>query len=349
MDSLYLQFQTVAVAILMAETFNLNRLSHEIQRAEAAEAVVAVQRQTIRRLSMTTITDDAHTGGDEIPDAPMFNGTRQNLRGFIAQLRLKLNSSPRRFPTPALHMTYTINRLEGTALAQALPHVTATGVNLPDFEGIVSILETAFAGPDAAATAGQKLTTLRQGNEEFSVFFAEFQSYIAELNWDERAKLDTLRKALSIELHMELIGQDQPDNFNDFAAMCQSLDSRLCALKALKKSHNFGCFSTNQTYRPPAATSSSVPIALPTIPLTAPLNNLVSGLMDLSAARRTLSAEERANRMATGACLYCSQMGHIAQVCPNKGPGLHAAVTSMTPIAKPVAPQETGNGETMSR
>ena len=117
----------------------------------------------------------------------MLNGNRENLRGFIAQLRLKLDSSPHRFPTPALRMAYTINRLEGTAPAQALSHVTATGVNLPDFESIVIILENAFADPDAAATARPKLATLRQGNQEFSVFFAEFQHYIAELNWDERA------------------------------------------------------------------------------------------------------------------------------------------------------------------
>ena len=168
--------------MLTANTINLNRQTHEIQRTEAAEAVIAEQRQIIRRLSMTPITDDTSTGGDKIPDAPMFNGNRENLRGFVAQLRLKLNSSPRRFPTPALRMAYTINRLEVTALAQALPHVTATGVNLPDFEAIVTILENAFADPDAAATACQKLATLWQGNRKFSVFFAEFQHYIAELN-----------------------------------------------------------------------------------------------------------------------------------------------------------------------
>ena len=124
--------------------------------------------------------------------------------------------------------------------------------------------------------------------------------------------------------------------------MCQRLDSRLRALEALKKSRNFGRFSTNQTYRPPAATSSSVPVASPTIPPPAPFNNLAPRPMDMSATRRTLSPEERVNRMATGAWLYCGQMGHIARGCPNKRPGFRTAATTMSPFVEPAPAQESG-------
>jgi len=53
--------------------------------------------------------------GDKIPDPPKFSGTRDELDGFLAQLRLKLYSDESRFPTPSLRMAYTFNRLEGHA------------------------------------------------------------------------------------------------------------------------------------------------------------------------------------------------------------------------------------------
>ena len=41
--------------------------------------------------------------------------------------------------------------------------------------------------------------------------------------------------------------------------------------------------------------------------------------MDLSAARRQLSPEERQKRIDEGRCLYCGGFYHRARDCPNKG------------------------------
>jgi len=53
----------------------------------------------------------------KIPDPPVFDGNREKIEGFIAQLWLKLFSDPILFPTPALRMVYAFNRLEGRAQA----------------------------------------------------------------------------------------------------------------------------------------------------------------------------------------------------------------------------------------
>jgi len=45
----------------------------------------------------------------KIPDPHVFDGNREKIEGFIAQLRLKLFSDPTLFLTPALRMAYAFN------------------------------------------------------------------------------------------------------------------------------------------------------------------------------------------------------------------------------------------------
>jgi len=47
---------------------------------------------------------------------------------------------------------------------------------------------------------------LKQGKKEFTNYFAEFQTLVSKLNWNERAKTDALKEGLSIELRRQLIG-----------------------------------------------------------------------------------------------------------------------------------------------
>ena len=72
----------------------------------------------------------------KIPDPPVFDGNREKIEGFIAQLRLKLFSDPTLFPTPALRMAYAFNRLEGRAQAQILPYIQAGAIFTDDLSRI---------------------------------------------------------------------------------------------------------------------------------------------------------------------------------------------------------------------
>ena len=42
------------------------------------------------------------------------------------------------------------------------------------------------------------------------------------------------------------------------------------------------------------------------------------GPMDLSAARKTLSPEERGRHISGGLCFYCGGSGHLARTCPTR-------------------------------
>jgi len=90
-------------------------------------------------------------------------------------------------------MGYAFNRLGGHAQAQILPFVQNGKFLLQDSDDVIRILENAFADPDPAATARSKLHSLKQGKQEFTAYFAEFQMLVSKLSWDEGAKLDALK------------------------------------------------------------------------------------------------------------------------------------------------------------
>jgi len=121
----------------------------------------------------------------KIPNPPVFNGNREKIEGFIAQLRLKLFSDPTLFPTPALRMADAFNRLEGRAQAQILPYIQAGATfSLPDVDDIICVLNNAFGDPDPLATARSKPYQLKQGKNEFTNYFAEFQILVSKLDWN---------------------------------------------------------------------------------------------------------------------------------------------------------------------
>lgn len=210
-------------------------LAEETARANAAEAELSRQREIITRLLAAPAPNNP-ARSDKIPDPLMFDRTRDKLRPFITQLRLKLANSQGRFATEQAKMAYTINRLEGRALAQIQPFVNDEGViTLDNVATVIQTLQIAFGDPDRAATARHKLQSLRQGNKEFSVYFAEFQMLVAELNWDATATMDALRNGLSIDIIEKLIGLPQPSSYQEFVTTCQTLDSQIRAVEALRK------------------------------------------------------------------------------------------------------------------
>lgn len=290
-------------------------------RADDLEEQLAAARRAIDRLA--TLEGPPQSRADRVPDPPVFDGTRENLEGFVAQLRIKLFSDPSRYPTPALRMGYAFNRLGGRAQAQILPFVTNGTFRLNDLDDIIRILENAFGDPDPAATARSKLHSLKQGKKEFTGYFAEFQMLVSKLNWGDEAKLDALKEGVSIELRRHLLGRAQGLTFDQFVALCQQLDSEIRALQYYEGKHGAAQPRPNQN-QPRIQTSA--PLA------TNPPTTIGPEPMDLSASRGKISEEERATRLREGRCLYCGGVGHMARHCPNKNRNpFRAAAAQITP------------------
>lgn len=111
-----------------------------------------------------------------------------------------MNVNHDHYPTPQSRMTYVTNRLRGAPYAQVLPYIKKGICQLKDYEEILQILDRAFGDPNCVNNACNKLFCLRQANEEFGMFFAEFQCLALDGEMSEDVLPILLEQAINQEL-----------------------------------------------------------------------------------------------------------------------------------------------------
>jgi hypothetical protein len=261
--------------------------------------------------------------GSGQPKPEPFTGEREKLRSFLAQLRLQC--APIADVQDKLRRAVSL--LRGDALSQILPYIKDDRVELVDLAALIQILEDAFGNPNRKRDAEAHLARISQGEKDFSSYFAEFQRYSAEVDWNESAKLSALQRGLSPRLKQDLVSVvDEPTGFKEWVELCQKLDNRRRAFLADRaKSLPSGQQSQGRQPQGPVR---------PAAPVRAPAQSTAVGThpgpMDLSAAasKRKEKAEEMARRRREGLCLYCGGVGHFASKCPNKAQ-LRAAAAAL--------------------
>jgi len=136
--------------------------------------------------------------------------------------------------------------------AQILPYIQAGATfSLPDIEDIICVLNNALGDPGALATARSKLHQLKQGKKEFTNYFAEIQTFVSKLDWNEREKTDALKEGLSIELRHQLIRKSRDLTYDQLVALCQELDSEMRALQMTKGKQGYQQPRAHQLRNPP--------------------------------------------------------------------------------------------------
>jgi regulator of replication initiation timing len=266
-----------------------------------------------------------------IPDPEKFSGDRKDLKAFLSQVRLKLSGNASMFPTLDLRLAYIASLVKGPAYAHIEEHILDGFARIPDVNGLLEILSTAFGDPDEIGTAEREMRSLRQKNSDFATYYAEFCRLMTILKWDTRARRAALREGLSSELKDGLVFLDEKEDLAEFVTQLQGMDNRIRARAQ----------ETKGTKARSSTTSHQTTVSKPSYPIPTKPNEPYfrpggTVPMALDASRR-ISPEERERRMRQGLCLYCAGSGHFTRECPNRRlRPLRANAT--TPVMAPSAP-----------
>ena len=140
------------------------------------------------------------------PDPSLFGGDKAELRGWMTQLRIKLNINKDHYPTEQSKLAYALSRLKEKALEQMQPYLERDGnIALVDMNAFYTKLQLAFGDPDRKATAQRELRQLRQKNKEFYLYLSDYQRLVPDTGFDDEAKRSILLDGLSDELKSALI------------------------------------------------------------------------------------------------------------------------------------------------
>ena len=76
-----------------------------------------------------------------ISDPPKFSGKLEDLESFKNMVNIKLTRNAEQFPSDQHRLAYVYGRLEGNALAQVQPHITATEIMLRNVTALLEIFK----------------------------------------------------------------------------------------------------------------------------------------------------------------------------------------------------------------
>jgi hypothetical protein len=285
------------------------------------------------------------TKSERLPDPAVFDGTPDKLEGFLLELRGKMSMNADRFPLPQDKLWYAVTRVSGKAKDQVLPYCVGSSVNLTNLAAFEELMQNAFGDPDRRGTAQTTIQHLRQRNQDFSVYLAEFNRHIGYTQWNDEAKKSALLAGISDELRQHLITVDTTElDTNGLIRTLQNIDNRHRAAQLASRANTRPRVTTPQ---PRAFTTNTTPVT-PQLPrawgsafgthssaspspfstaqqvttTTAVAPAAGGDPMDLSVARPRgpLSLTEKTYRMQNNLCLYCGGEGHKAMACTVKPP-----------------------------
>ena len=254
------------------------------------------------------------------PDPSSFGGDKAELRGWMTQLRIKLNINKDHYPTEQSKLAYALSRLKERALEQLQPYLEKDGnIALVDMEAFYTKLQLAFGDPDRKATAQRELRQLRQKNKEFYLYLSDYQRLVPDTGFDDEAKRSILLDGLSDELKSALITVDLPPSLDDTIQVLQKIDNRFRSVQAsIRKPFSYGSSRSSSAPSTPTTKTSSTSTFSTPAPRPAITPSADTDAMDLSTSRRRgpITPAERSRRMNEGLCMYCGGSGHFANSCP---------------------------------
>ena len=293
------------------------RLTNEVRDLTTKNADLQLGLQNIAK-NMTS--PEAVEGKSLLADPGPFLGEEEDAvkrqkeyRSFVSLTYLKMEVDNHRFKSARHKIFYVASRIQGSAYTHIESFVNSTRTNdpsLPQFgkwEDIFNIvLNRIYDVGDRKAASEQEMATLKQGNMLFVEFYAKFTTLLADLKWNNEAKVSALKAKISYEIKDRLVSvlpKPDDDDFAKWSNLISSIAEGVEALNAEARrlpSKVTGRYTANPTTNRQQTAAE------------------VSDAMELDTMR--LSAAERAHRFQNNLCLYCGKPGHRKFNCPATKP-----------------------------
>lgn len=258
---------------------------------------------------------------ERFPDPEKFDGTRSKLPGFIIQMQMKLEINSDRFRNESAKVIYSISRLEGRALDQVVPLVSANpSAPFPSVTTFLQYLQSSFGDPNPKGTARRELMALKQGNGDFASYYSQFLRIMAHLDYNESAKIDALKDGLSDELKLCLTHYtDLPESTEAYGIKLMIIDNQIRGLKADQalRNNRSQFYQPNITPHPSHIPGGLAPMDLSAAQLTPCLRPKVEKRYAFVNGQRKISQAEKNWRRENHLCMYCAGSGHVTSNCPS--------------------------------
>jgi len=200
---------------------------------------------------------------------------------------------------------YVASRVSGPAYKNircwVTPVVEDKEGGFKSWQEIPEMLRRIYGVADKHATAEREMAILQQKNLPFIQFLAQFNALLADLSWDNCAKVSALKARINYELSEALvpvIHTPEHEDFDGWVKLLVKLAKNVEVHAQRKRSHFIHTANHRQNQLQDDYETTQTKTLEP---------------MQLDTIR--LHPAERARRFRSNLCMYCGQPGHFKSQC----------------------------------
>ncbi len=301
----------------------ISELTHQLQDLQAQ---LAIQGQ-----SPAPAPTPAPTPTCKLPKVATptpFSRSQDDLDRFKAECGLYMSMRHAEFPDEHSQVLFVLSYMKGGAAGpwatQRINTLLAPGAPSIAFDDFAQELDSMFADPNRQATARQKLTSLRQGNESVDKLIQQFELHGPVSRMGDVALVDHFEQALHPRLQESIYRLcPMPVTWAEWKHEASVLNNQWWRFQATQP-HTVAA-------KPSPFLSCPAPLFTPsaTAPAAAPKPDPQP--MDLDCTHFPC-IEQR----CSGLYFNCNQPGHIAHDCPRPRPHqVHATLQEESSLAPP--------------